>query len=368
MRKLLALSLMMILLLAPAATLAFADDQPSGPEGEGTEGGEGTENVTDGYNGTDGMGDYIGTDDPDDGNGTVPFDPELFEALLNQTYAAQQSVNVTMMTMGELNSSISPAGLQNYGYGDDAIALALRFMGENKTTAAWNQMRRALKHYRNAMQKMYKAGPLAFESLEEDPEDVEPPEDDVNTTAMEGAQLQLMTQYQANLQERMRNMRETVENITDQISEGDSDKLWRTLENAERKLERIRARLNGSDVEGAIEEAEGAENDLEDGLDGLNNTAAGQMLKTVYKLEAKLQKMEQVRARKAEKGKNLLDDDDNINAAKGNLNQWKQNMKGGKFSEDGGSDDGNPGKGNQGKPDKDKPDKGNKGKSNKNKD
>ena len=53
------------------------------------------------------------------------------------------------------------------------------------------------------------------------------------------------------------------------------------------------------------------------------------------------------------------------NAAKGNLNQWRQNMKGGKFSEDDGSDDGNPGKGNQGKPDKDKPDKGNQGKSNK---
>ena len=155
MSKLLALSLMMILLLAPAATLVFADDQPSGPEGEGTEGGEGTENGTDGYNGTDGMNDYNGTDDPDDGNGTVPFDPKLFEALMNQTYAAQQSVNVTMMTMGELNSSISPAGLQNYGHGDDAIALALRFMSENKTTAAWNQMRRAMKHYKSAMQKMY---------------------------------------------------------------------------------------------------------------------------------------------------------------------------------------------------------------------
>jgi RNA binding exosome subunit len=353
MSKLLALSLMMILLLAPAATLVFADDPPSGPEGEGTEGGEGAENGTDVHNVTVGMADYNGTDDPDDGNETVPFDPELFEALLNQTYAAQQSVNVTMMTMGELNSSISPAGLQNYGHGDDAIALALRFMSENKTTAAWNQMRRAMKHYKSAMQKMYKAGPQAFENLEEDPEDVEPPEDDVNTTEMEGAQLQLMTQYQANLQERMRTMRETVENITDQLSEGDADKLWRTLENAERKLERIRARLNGSDVKGAIDEAEEAEDDLEDGLDGLNNTAAGQMLKTVYKLEAKLQKMEQIRARKAEKGKNLLGDDDAINAAKGNLNQWRQNMKGGKFSEDDGSDDGNPGKGNQGKSNKD---------------
>ena len=340
MSKLLALSLMMILLLAPAATLAFAEDQPSGSEGEG---GEGTENGTDGY------------------NGTVPFDPKLFEALLNQTYAAQHSVNATMMAMGELNGSISPAGLQSYGHGDDAIALALRFMNENKTTAAWNQVRRALKHYKNAMQNMYKSGPQHMEGLVEEPEDIEPPEDDTNSTEMEGVQLQLMTQYQANLRERMRNMRVTVENITDQLSEGDASKLRRTLENAERKMERIRTKLNGSDIKGAIDEAEEAEDDLEDGLDDLNNTAAGQMLKTVYKLEAKLQKMEQSRARKVEKGKNFLGDDNAIDAAKGNLNQWKQNMKGGKFSEDGGSDNGNPGNGNQ-----DKSDKGNQGKSNKN--
>ena len=361
MRKLLALSLMMILLLAPTATLVFADDPPSDP-GDDPNGGDGIENGTNDYNGTEGLGLNM-TGDYDDDNETFPLDPELFEALLNQTYAAQQGVNVTMMTMSGLTSNISPAGLQSYGHGDDAIALALRFMSENKTTAAWNQMRRALKHYKSAMQKMYKAGPQAFESLEEDPEDVEPPEDDVNTTAMEGAQLQLMTQYEANLQQRLSNMRETVENITDQLSEGDAEKMWRTLDNAERKMERIRARLNSSDIEGAIDEAEENEDDLEEGLDGLNNTAAGQMLKTVYKLEAKIQKMEQKSERKS--WKNYFGDEDALNAAKGNLKQWKENMKGGRFN-NGESDDGNPGKGNQGKPDKDKPDKENKGQSKKN--
>ena len=53
-----------------------------------------------------------------------------------------------------------------------------------------------------------------------------------------------------------------------------------------------------------------------------------------------------------------------LNAAKGNLKQWKENMKGGRFN-NGESDDGNPGKGNQGKPDKGKPDKENKGQSKK---
>ena len=108
--------------------------------------------------------------------------------------------------------------------------------------------------------------------------------------------------------------------------------------------------MKGIDIEGAIDEAEEVEDDLKDGL---NNTATDQMLKTVYKLEAKLQKIEQIRERKAEKGNNLLGDDDAINATKGNLNQWKQNMKSGKFSKDGGSDDSNPGKGNQGKSNKD---------------
>lgn len=358
MRKLLALSLVMILLLAPTATLVFADEPPSDP-GDDPDGGDGNENGTNDYNGTEGF-ELNMTDDYDDDNETFPLDPELFEELLNQTYATQQCVNTTMMAMCELNSTISPAALQNYGHGDDAITLALRFMNENKTRAAWNQMRRALKHYKNSMKKMYKAGPQAMEGLEGEPDDVEPPEDDVNATVMEGAQLQLMEQYEANLQERLRNMRETVENITDQLSEGDTEKMWRTLDNAERKLERIRARLNSSDIEGAIDEAEENEDDLEEGLDGLNNTAAGQMLKTVYKLEAKIQKMEQKSERKS--WKNYFGDEDAINAAKGDLKQWKENMKGGRYN-NGESYDGNPGKGNQGKPDKDKPDKGNKGKS-----
>ena len=410
MRKLLALTLMLMLLMAPVTTVVYAKDDPVEEEG-GTEGGDETPNGDEGDEGTgdDDVGDddeedhetddetddeedtdddeeeltedetdddgddetdddeeNDETDEDDDDDETddededeeddedKPLDPELLDELLNQAYDAQLGVNATMNALMSQFSPVSPAGRQSYLHGGEAIALALRFMNENQTHAAANQIQRALKHYKNVLRMLYDEDPEALEELEEEPEDVEePPEVEGNeTAAIKGAKLKLMEQFEGNLQERISLFRETMENATDQLSEQDAQKIWDALERAEAKLERMQQRLNNSEVDEAIDEAEDAEDEIEEGLEGLEDKTAGQMLKTIYRLEAKLLKMENIRDRKAEKGLNVSGDDDDIDEAKGNLKGHKENWKGGKFGPtDAGNGDGEGGIPDAGKPD-----------------
>ena len=145
------------------------------------------------------------------------------------------------------------------------------------------------------------------------------------------------------------------------LSDEDAQKAGDALERAERKLLRIQERLNRSDVDGAMDDLDDATDGIDDALDNFEDDHTAQMLRTMDKLEAKIQRMVDKMNRKAAKGMDTSGDEDAINQAWGQLKKYQDDLQNGKSgSAPGHTKENGNGKG-KGK-DKDKPDKG-KGKS-----
>ncbi len=427
--RIVALSLLLILLFSPLAYIVNAQEGEPSPNdagtggnntvagdgindpGDGGESGEGDEgNNTTGEGDDTGDGDGDGTTDGDDeDNGAtdddeddedaddgVSIDPSVAEGLLAQAEDARDGVISTFNNLDSQGLSIPVAAQNNYDHGESAMEQAQRFLDDGRPTPAAQQANRAMKHFKNAMHKVYQANPDSLEfnvtlkgnqkqktkqkmemtgDLIEDIESVieDLQEEGENTTELELAldeagtyieqaallleennteaaeeeleaaedaisdamdeldddaeedKAELMEEFQADFEERIAIMEETV-NFTGQLSENDTKKVLDALERAQRKMARIQERINSGEVDEAIDELEESIDDIDEALDEMEDEETGDMLKTMNKLEAKIQKIEDRKNKKASKGEDVSEYDDILTQARGKMKDFKENM------------------------------------------
>jgi tetratricopeptide (TPR) repeat protein len=196
-------------------------------------------------------------------------------------------------------------------HGDDAVNKTGMLLEQANANAAAQQVKQAMKHYRNALRKAYKDNPEALEESgnETDP-DLPPTGEPVNQTEISEAKMTLIQQFQENFQERVMSMEEAVNSMMNELSDKDAQKAADALERTERKLLRIQERLNRGEIDEAIGDLENATDGLDDDLGSFEDQLAGQMLRTMNKMEARAQRMVYIMNKKAAKGLDTSEDED----------------------------------------------------------
>ena len=406
--KILSLTILMILLLAPVGQLVYAQDA----------GDTGTDDGT----GDDGTGDD-GSGDTGDANSTIPdtnstlpdtnttlpdtgddenstdtgdgnIDPLVFEQIQTMAQLRYQEMyqlmfggNIPEPDTGDENATDpeTPDGNttdpevpdENSTYTGLALpddvdpAIANAFMHawqameqgadeDANPQAAANAYMRALKQLRNAYRKYEQDNPTVADDLNATddtlPEDAVPdvPTDDEVTEI----QQQLVERFQERFQERLTSMYENYNNVSSDLSPDDAVKALNALTKAEQKLLRIQARIDAGNTTGALDDLDNATETMDDDFDSLDDAAARQMLKTMNRLEERIQKMEEKAARKAAAGEDTSEEDALLASLKGNKNKTTDDFKTNNGNNGNSGNKGNSDK-ETGKPDKEtgKPDK-----------
>ena len=352
--KLIALSILLMLLVSPLSGIVYAEEDPTDP--------------TDPPVNPEGDG---------EGDGDGNIDPVLYEQI-------QQQAQDTFHDLYELMfGAVLPEPVDPEGDGEELPeyagpeipedvdpALANQFMNawsamqsaeekENPRAAA-NQYLRAMKQLMNAYKKFQKDNPEVVEALTEG-DGV--PQNEVPVGFTEGeldaVQKELVERFQVRFQGRLTEMFQNFNDVENNLSPSDAVKAFDALTKAEAKLLRIQEKIDAGEIDGALDDLDDTGDELGDGLDSLDDDRSAQMLRTMLKLEARIGKMEERAERKAARGEDTSGDDAAIANARGNKDKAKNDFNNGK---------GQGNSGNGGKPDKDKgkpdKDKGNQGQGN----
>jgi len=335
--KLLALTLAVILLASPFACMVYAEETEPVPSIEGEE------PVTkgEGFNETETL----------DGNGTEPVDLEVLGSLRNQTLGMSENILGYFSNVTFASGTLAPAILESLQHAQDAIEEG---DSKNNTRAAAQMYLRAMKQYRNALRKYIHDNPGAADDFE--PVNATEPEPDLNATTqeeIEAVREQLILRFQEQFRERLTLMYGNLDNITGSLTDADAVKAQNTIQKAEAKLIRIQERINNREFDEALDDLENATEGVDEGFNGMEDAFAGQMLRTMNKLEAKVQRMVEKQERKAARGEDTGELDGLIEELRGSIHSSRNDVKNGNGH---GQDN------DHGKPEK--PDKGNKGKGN----
>jgi ElaB/YqjD/DUF883 family membrane-anchored ribosome-binding protein len=328
-KKLFSLVILLILLISPISTIIYGDstetennddtdpdldEQVSEEETEETE--EETEELL-----------SENEDDEED------YNPKVLAAL----YENQEQILVEIKgllenqfgpfgNLDEIEDQIPQEILNSIRHGDKAHEEVDNEKWSNPIAAA-NQITRGMKHYSNALKQFYKH--YLNEELEAtETQDIENPEEPEEEEIKEH-KTKLMTQYQENLADRIQEMSETMNQIMNQLGEEDQQKMFNVIGKLLSKLERIQERLSDSVVEEAIDLAEEAEEELDEAFTGMENQQLAQMLRTMYKLEAQIQKMEKIKSKLMENGLNVENEEQIITQLREALEQAKQDIENG---------------------------------------
>jgi tetratricopeptide (TPR) repeat protein len=332
--KLFALTLMVALLVSSFTCTVFAEETSPDPIVEGGEPVEGGEDLNE-------------TESLDEVNGTT-VDPAVLGGLRNQTKNMYQEL------LGYFgNATLGSAVFENFRHAQDAIEEG---DSKNNTRAAAQMYLRAMKQFRNALRKYLHDNPDALQDFE--PGNATEPEPDLNATTseeIEAARVQLIQRFQERFTERLSLMYDNLDNMTGSLSDGDSLKAQNTIRKAEDKLLRIQERISRGEYDEAVDDLENATDSIDEGFEGMEDAFAGQMLRTMNKLEAKVQKLVEKHERKEARGEDTGELDNLINELRGNISRGRNEVKNGHGNSGHGQDNG------QGKPDdKGKPDNGDK--------
>jgi len=351
--KILAVTLLMILLLAPLTQLVYAEET----------GGEGTE----------GTGEETGED-----TGSGNIDPLILEQIKQDTEARYQELYNLVFGQSSAPEGEGTEGEEEdpdlVGYDGPEIPVgtdpALRnlFMhawmamqqaqsmeGESPQAAA-QQYLRAMKQLRNAWRKYQKDNPDVVEELagETEGEPVEEGEDVPTEEEITEIQQQLIERFQERFQEQLTNMFSNYNEVQGDLSPGDAVKAQNALYHAEQKLLRIQERIQAGEYDDALDELDETTEGLDEEFDDLEDPASAQMFRTMNQNEARITKMVEKIERKAARGEDTSEDEDLVNQLRGNVNSAKNEHKENKGNGQG-SGNGKPGdKAKPGKPDKDK--------------
>jgi hypothetical protein len=317
-KKLFSLIILLMLLVSPVAAVIYGDTaDPENPEGTETEPEEEEvepeEEETEPEEEETEEETEVETEDEteeeeDDEEG---YDPLVLQALYeNQEQIREQIMNLLHEHYGAFESlenvedQIPSQIMNNIRHGDEAHDDVDNVKWSNPEAAA-NQIQRGMKHYANALKQIYQHNP--DEELEgTEPQSEEEPEDEdlevPDEEEIKEHKQKLMVQYQEDLADRIMEMTETMNQLMDQLGEEDQLKMFNAIDKTLRKLERIQERLSDGLVDEAVDLAEEAEEELEEAIQSMQDQQFAQMLRTMYRLEARIQKMEKVKNKDMEKG------------------------------------------------------------------
>ena len=346
-------ALILMLFLSPAAKLVNAQGNESEP-----------------INGTDPQipDPLVGVNDTNltttdtnttDVNSTEPIDPVILAMIREQAHNRTREM-LELFGDGNYSSEI----VNGLAHAQQAMEQTQSMEGNN-TRAAAQQYLRAMKQYRNTLRKYMKDNPDSIELFEEEPDVNETATDNINGTITEeeinSTKTQLINQFQERFREQISAMIQNVEEVNGTMSPQDVYKAQQALTKAEQKLLRIQERIESGQYDEALDDLDNTTETLNGNLGEVEDPGTAQMLRTMNKLEAKIQKMEQKAAKKAAKGISTDEEDALLSELRGNKNKEKNDFKENKGK-------GNSGEKTTGKPDKEtgKPDKdkSNKGKGN----
>ena len=349
--KIVTLALLLLLLSAPLAQVAYAEDALGGEDtGDGAEEG---------------------------GDGNI--DPLVYQQIkedaearwwnLYHLYTGQQtSENGTTGEDVDGNETVDYDGPEIPGDLDPELRNQLinawmemkqasQMEGENLQTAAQQHLR-VMKLLRNTWRKYQKDNPSVVEDLSESLNETndeggdelppEPTEEELTET-----QQLLVKRFQRRFNESVKEMFQFFNEVEDDLDPDDAVKAYNALYHAEQKLLRIQERIAAGDFEGAVDDCENATDALNEEYDGMDDPQSAQLFKTATKLQAKIAKMLEKKERKAAQGEDTAGEDDMINQLKGNIDKAKNDHKENKGK---GNDNGN-GNDKEKKPKKPKKDK-----------
>ena len=334
--KIITLALLLLLLSAPLAQVAYAEDAPGGEDtGDGAEeGGDGNidplvyQQIKEDaearwwnlyYLYTGQLTSENGTAGEDvDGNETVDYDGPEIPGDLDP----------------ELRNQLMNAWME--------MTQASQMEGENLQTAAQQHLR-VMKLLRNTWRKYQKDNPSFVEDLTESLNETndgggdelppEPTEEELTET-----QQLLVNRFQRRFNESVKEMFQFFNEVEDDLDPDDAVKAYNALYHAEQKLLRIQERIAAGDFEGAVDDCENATDALNEEYDGMDDPQSAQLFKTATKLQAKIAKMLEKKDRKVAQGEDTAGEDDLINQLKGNIDKAKNDHKENKGK---GNDNGN---------------------------
>lgn len=185
---------------------------------------------------------------------------------------------------------------------------------------------RAMRHFRNVLRKYLEENPGTYDT---DTLETTTADDDVPEATDEeiiAARKQLLNQFQEQFQERLTEMLKNVDDMQESMSPQDAHKAQQFLIKTEEKLFRIQQRIQAREYEGVLDELEETTQTLDEEFNELE-PATAQMLRTMNKLEAKIQKMIHIAAHKAARGDDTSEEDALINVLQGNKDTMKKGFK-----------------------------------------
>jgi len=191
----------------------------------------------------------------------------------------------------------------------------------------------ALKLFRITWQKYLNYSPEAseenFEEIDENdkpsPEETEPPGN------LEGeikvAKEKRLVKIQEKYQEKIATISQYINELKDYLSEDDSKIVEKAIENEEKKLENIMEKIRKGDYDDAIDELIVTEFEIEDDVDEMGDKEAAKVLKTIERLRYQIQKTLEQKQKKAEMGEDTSEEDDTIEKLNKELDKLKQEFK-----------------------------------------
>jgi hypothetical protein len=245
---------------------------------------------------------------------------------------AQKRMQYMQQLFGE--ETYSQNIMNGLSHAEQAMNQAMNYQETNPTASTQHYLR-AMKQYRNTLRYYLKENSEISEAFVASANSTE-----TNTTASEGitlatsaeveaAKIQLMEQFEERFRDQLEAMIQNIEDASDDMSPQDAYKAQHALIMTLEKLQRIQERIQNGQYDGALDDLDEATDGLDDELDTLEDKGAALMLKTVYRLEARIQKMEQRIARKAAMGLDVDEDSALLETMRGNkagaMNEFKHN-------------------------------------------
>jgi ketosteroid isomerase-like protein len=277
-KKLLSLFILMVLLISPMTAIIYGDEPEVDPDPKEE--------------------DLLETE------GEEMVTPRFYEEL-HSFLMGEEGVDYLEGLIEDAGEDVSPSIKNNAKHMRQAFERAEQFKEDGKDNAATQQLHNSFVHYRNALRKLLQEYPELdeFEDVE-----VEIEVEEVDEEEVEEHKVKLMIQYEENLANRVQEMTETMNQIMDQLGEEDRLRMFSVIENTLRKLERIRERLEQGMVDEAVDIAEEAEEALEMAFSRMVNQQFASLLRTMYRLDAMIQRMEEIKNLHAEKGLDVGDE------------------------------------------------------------
>ncbi len=162
-------------------------------------------------------------------------------------------------------------------------------------------------HLEAALQN-YKDGELeaGFEELKWANEHLDYAMDDLSKLT-ENYKAKQLERFRAQVENRIENMEQWIERLRNGIPDEKASAALNALRNQARNLLRVRENLAGGDVDGALLGLDGVVNGIDGSLDDLDGEGLSQQLRTLYRLQAKAQSLNETAKREETQGKGVSD-------------------------------------------------------------